>query len=52
MNFNSIPGFGLGWIIALLVLIAVFVLWLSGHAATDDVVYALVAALAVARIVP
>lgn len=44
--------FGLGTLIALLVLIAVFVLWLSGHAATDDVVYALIGALAVSRLVP
>lgn len=51
MNIQGYP-LGLGRLIALLVLIAVFVLWLSGHAATDDVVYALTAALAVALLVP
>lgn len=51
MNVQGYP-LGLGRLIALLVLIAVFVLWLSGHAANDDVVYALVGALAVAMLVP
>ena len=48
----NIPGFGLGWIIALLVLIACFVIWLADSALTRDKILALVAALAVARLVP
>lgn len=48
----NIPGFGIGWIIALLVLVVCLVIWLAGHALSDDLILALIAALAVARLVP
>jgi hypothetical protein len=51
VNVN-IPGFGLGWLIALLVLVVCLVLWVSGHALSDDAILGLIAALAVARLVP
>jgi hypothetical protein len=43
---------GIGWLIALLVLIVTLVFWISGHDLTKDWVLALIAALAVARLVP
>jgi hypothetical protein len=44
--------FGIGWLLALLVLIAVFVIWLAGEALDREVVLALFAGLALARLLP
>jgi len=43
---------GLGWLIALLVLIVCLILWVTGHALSDDAILGLVAALAVAILLP
>lgn len=43
---------GIGWLIALLVLIAAFVIWLADSALTRDKVLAMIAALALARLIP
>jgi len=51
MNWSP-PAIGLGWLIALLVLVVALVLWISGHVADKNVVYGLACALAVARLVP
>ena len=54
MNWSP-PAIGLGWLIALLallVLVVALVLWISGHVPDKNVVYGLVCALAVARLVP
>lgn len=42
----------IGWLIALLVLIACLVLWLAGKPLSDNTILALIAALAVARLLP
>lgn len=47
-----IPGFGLGWLIALLVLIATFIIWVADAPLTRDRILILIAALALARLVP
>lgn len=52
MNWNSIPGFGLGWIIALLVLVAVFVIWVADATLDRDRILILIGALALARLIP
>jgi hypothetical protein len=45
-------SFGLGALIALVVLVICIILWVVGKALTDDETLALIAALAVARLVP
>lgn len=49
-NVGNYP-IGLGWLIALIVLIIAIVLWVSGHAVTKDEFYGFIAALALARLV-
>ena len=51
MNWSPL-AIGLGWLIALLVLVVALVLWISGHVADKNVVYGLACSLAVARLVP
>lgn len=44
--------FGIGWLLALLVLVVVVILAVSGHALTRDWALALIAGLALARLLP
>lgn len=52
MNWNNTLSFGLGRIVALLVLIACFVIWLADATLDRDRVLILIGALALARLVP
>jgi hypothetical protein len=52
MNVPVLGPIGLGWLIALLVLVVVVILAVSGAALTRDWTLGLIAALAVARMVP
>lgn len=45
-------AFGLGALIALLVLVVNLILWITGHPADDNVVYGDACALAIAYLVP
>lgn len=47
-----VNGVGLGWLVALLVLIICIVLMLIGHALTATIVFGLIAAVALARLLP
>lgn len=51
MNF-SLPAIGIGFVISLLVLIAVFVFFLTDSALTRDWILGLIGALALARMLP
>ena len=44
--------FGIGSLIALLILVIYLILWVIGHAVTDTVFYAGICGLALARLVP
>lgn len=50
MNIETVRGWGIGWVLALLVLIACFVLWLIGKPLDNGTVLALVAMLALSRL--
>jgi hypothetical protein len=45
-------AYGLGALIALIVLVVCIILWIVGHALSDHMILGLVAALAVAYLVP
>lgn len=50
MNIETVRSWGIGWLLALLVLIATFVLWLLGKPLEPGVVLALIAMLALSRL--
>jgi hypothetical protein len=52
LNWNTLPPIGLGWLLALLVLLAVVIFAISGHALTRDWILGFIGALAVARLLP
>lgn len=51
MNIETVRGWGIGWILALLVLVACFALWVIGKPLDNGVVLALIAMLALARLI-
>lgn len=51
-NWNAIPGFGLGWLIALIGLILVIIFWAVGHALSTNDVLGLFALAFLSRLIP
>lgn len=50
MNIETVRSWGIGWLLALLVLIACFVLWLLGKLLDNSIVLVLITMLALAQL--
>ena len=50
-NVSGYP-FGIGALIALVVLVVCIILWIVGHTLSDHTILGLIGALAVARLIP